>query len=74
MKLTTGINISDQHFMHFFLIQKCSNYSLALIFWRKNIGTKAARKMSMKLTTGINFSNQHYLPKKLDHLTFIIII
>jgi len=27
------------------------------IFWRKNIGAKAAYKMSMTLTTGVNFVN-----------------
>jgi len=33
------------------------NYSLAfVIFWPKNIGTKASYKMLMKLTKGVNFN------------------
>jgi len=46
-----------QHFMCAFFVQKCfaqlfSNYSFGFaIFWRKNIGAKAACKMLMKLTT-----------------------
>jgi len=28
-----------------------------VIFWQKNIGTKAACKMLARLTTGVNFAN-----------------
>jgi len=51
-----------QQFTRTFFVRKCfaqllSNYSLALNFWQKNIGAKAAQKMLMKLTKGVNFAN-----------------
>jgi hypothetical protein len=47
-----------QHFTSNFVIQKCfgqlfstNSYQMFVIFWRKEIGTKAAHKMLVKLTT-----------------------
>ncbi len=52
-----------QHFICIFFIQKCFSKFFSslqfgfLIFWQKNIGKKATRKMLVKLTTGLNFVN-----------------
>jgi hypothetical protein len=37
-----------------------SNYSWALLFWGKNIGTKAAGKMLMKLIKDFHMSDRSY--------------
>jgi len=45
-----------------FFLSLFFNYNLALNFWQKNIGAKAALKMLMKLTTGVNFINILSMP------------
>jgi len=55
MKLMAGVNFIDvlsATFSNKCFGQLFSQHCLALIFWRKNIGTKDTRKMFMKLTKG----------------------
>ncbi len=60
-KLTPDINVINAlwaHFLYKSVFAAFLQFQLALvIFWQKNIGTKAARQMLMKSTTGADAIN-----------------
>jgi len=61
MKLAAGVNFINILLETFLYQNVLCSFSLVslgfVIFWCKNFGAKAARKMWMKLTTGVNFIN-----------------